>query len=173
MWWIWGLFALAGAVQVLNLATTVPQLLDEAGGMVPFDLRPFGYSYAEAQTYLARLTEDGLALYLGPNQQLDLIAPLLLAAAFVTGFRAWLPPVASLALSLVAIAGAVANYAENAMVARLLTETVTEGDVALASTLTQVKSLSLLLCLAALALLAWRAVSLRPAPRRRRRRAGH
>lgn len=149
--------ALYGAMMLL----TVPVLLAEAGGLRPFDFRPFGYGYADVQTYLNALSEEGVATYLGLQQQLDLLFPLVLSAMFVVGFRRFLAPAFGIPMTVVAVIAASADYAENAMVARILTAPVTEGEVALASMLTVTKSVSVALCMVVMLVIAWRALARR------------
>jgi hypothetical protein len=49
-----------------------------AGGMTPFDIRPWGYSYAEARAFLEALGEQGRAYYVNPELILDTLYPPLL-----------------------------------------------------------------------------------------------
>ena len=46
-------------------------------GLRPFDLRILGYTYADATTYIALLTPDQAALYVGPLRMLDTVFPIL------------------------------------------------------------------------------------------------
>jgi len=146
MFIFWLLVAAVGALYLAMMVLTVPVLLREAGGLKPFDFRPFGYSFHDVQTYLGAISEEGLATYLGLQHQLDLVFPLALAAMFVVGFRRFLGPVAGLVMSVVAVAGAIADYSENALIATILTEPASRDQVVLASALTVFKSLSATLC---------------------------
>jgi hypothetical protein len=38
-----------------------------AGGLTPFDIRPWGYSYAEARAFLEAIGEQGRADYASPE----------------------------------------------------------------------------------------------------------
>lgn len=168
----WVLLAVVGALYAAMIVLTVPVLLREAGGLKPLDFRPFGYSYQDVQTYLGTISEEGLATYLGLQQQLDLIYPLALAAMFITGFRRLLTPVPSLIMTVIAVAGAVADYSENALIATLLTEPATQEQVTLASAMTMAKSGANTLCFIVLiygGYLAWRD---RPAKKPVRRTSG-
>ena len=82
---LYGLVFLAGAgVYAAMLLWTLPAITEAAGGLMPFDMRPFGYTHTEALNFLAALTPDGLALYLGPQAWLDRAYPALLGL-----FLAW------------------------------------------------------------------------------------
>ncbi|WP_136636571.1 hypothetical protein [Pseudooceanicola onchidii] len=168
-------WALTGAAVTLFLAMmvlTVPTLLTEAAGMLPFDLRPWGYSVEAVQSYLVTISEEGLATYLGPQHQLDLIFPLVLAMAFITGFRRFLGPVGGLVMTVVAVAGAVADYSENALVAAILTEPATVEQVTLASAMTIAKWLFYLVCLGVMAWIGVRAWRSRPRKTPKRKTGG-
>lgn len=125
----------------------------DAGGLRPFDLRPFGYDLAEAEAFVAALTPEGRAAYLGPVRMTDTVFPLLMTLTFVLvsrrlGWAALLPALAYGALDL----------AENAEVAALLRASALDPQaVATASLLTMTKfaafGIASLITLAAL----WRA----------------
>ncbi len=61
--------------------------LDEmsTGDGVPFDLRMFGYSHAEAQEYIASLTPGGAEFYLETAMLLDTFFPVMFALALAIG----------------------------------------------------------------------------------------
>lgn len=136
---------------------TLPQIAAAAGGQVPFDLRPFGYSGDEARAFLTALTAEGRALYQGPQRMLDLFYPTALSALLALGL--WRitrdrPRPLRLAVVGVAIAGGVADHLENTLVAGLLRADpvmVTDAAVAWASGATMAKSA--LTAVAAVALL--------------------
>ena len=75
------------AVYGVIVLWSLPIIAAEAGGWVPFDLRPGGYSYDEARAFLAALTDAGRAQYEGPQRWLDMVYPVLLAATL--GWAAW------------------------------------------------------------------------------------
>ncbi|OWU85758.1 hypothetical protein ATO6_02255 [Oceanicola sp. 22II-s10i] len=138
----WVAVLVAAAIYLTMTVWTMPLLMAEGEGLRPFDLRPFGYTSAEAREYLAAITEEGIAVYLGPQHMMDRVYPAVLALMFVTGelilFRRWL----AAALIAVALIGAGADYMENGLVARLLTENA-PGDALIgrASLATAVKSI--------------------------------
>jgi hypothetical protein len=118
IFWL-SLAATLGLYLVLVL-WSLPRISAEAGGAVPFDLRPMGYSFDEAQAFLAALSAEGRAHYLGMQHRLDWIYPALLGATFISGFallfrRAVLWVLVPLALSVTAF-----DWLENIAVAELL-----------------------------------------------------
>jgi hypothetical protein len=116
-----------------------PQLIADAGGALPFDLRVTGYSLAEAQAYLAQLSPAGVALYIGPVRLADTVFPILLTATLCLPLRRrgqlWFLP---------ALAYGLFDLAENVAVARLLHvgPEIEAHAVAVASGFTQAKYLS-------------------------------
>ncbi|MGI3166484.1 hypothetical protein [Pseudooceanicola sp. 200-1SW] len=110
----WILLAASAALFAAMHIWTIPHLYGAT--MPPFDMRPFGYSVRDALGYVALLSDDQRALYLGPQHLMDLIYPALLAGAFAAGFRAQLAG-RWLHLALIPVAtGLLADYAENLMV---------------------------------------------------------
>ncbi|MGR3323590.1 MAG: hypothetical protein ACU0DK_16850 [Pseudooceanicola sp.] len=151
IFWFFFLFALA--IYCAMLIWTVPPLLAEAEGLPPFDFRPTGYGLAETRAYLDAISEDGLAVYLGPQHMLDLFYPAVLAGMFVTGFAILFRRAIVVPLILVAVVGAVADYSENALVARILTEPdPSAGLIGRASLATVTKSVAGAICFTALIL---------------------
>lgn len=158
------LFCLTGALYGAMLVLTVPVLMDEAGGLKPFDFRPMGYGYEDVVAYLDALSEEGLAMYLGLQHQLDAIYPAVLAAMFISGFLSFLGPFLSRAMSVVAVIGALADYGENLLVTRMLTQPLSEDTVATASLLSTIKAGATTLCWCALIFIAVRSVVRRVRP---------
>ncbi len=158
---VWGVALVTLAVYLAMVLWTLPALQGKAGGLMAFDLRPFGYSEAEARALLAALGPEGRAYYSGVQHRLDLVFPGLLALTLCLLFRRALPGVAGLALCAVALAGAAFDWAENAAVAGLLAAAEPTAEaIGHASRMTQAKSSLVTVALvAALALLAragWR-----------------
>lgn len=131
--WVWllpAVTALAYAVLVFGFGPMV-----DAGGQPPFDLRAAGYDLTQAQAFLAALTPQGRAAYLGPVRINDTVFPVLmgLTLALPLWRRGWLwvlPAVLYTALDL----------AENAAIADLLRNGAREEvQVFVASALTQAK----------------------------------
>ena len=117
----WCVFAATGVVYAIMLLGTLPAISEGAAGLIPFDMRPFGYSTADAQTFLDSLTDDARASYLGPQRLLDSVFPALYGLSLIGAFRVLIAN-RSLrrALILVAVCAALADYVENIRVARML-----------------------------------------------------
>ena len=123
-WLAYGmLLALAAANYLAMALWSGPYLSREAGGRMMFDAHPFGYSQAWARAFLADLTPKGRDFYLHVQHKLDTPFPALFALVIAIGLW-WLYAEKSrsvrAALVLIPIAGAVADYLENARVAALL-----------------------------------------------------
>ena len=100
--------------------------LEAVSGYRPFDMRPLGYTYSDADQLLAGLGPDGRAYYLTRQIPLDLFYPALLGLTFVSTLR-WLeqrlPHRRWVRIGIAtAIAAAACDYAENlGVVAMILT----------------------------------------------------
>src|SRR5690606_33168618 len=140
---------LAGATIVVYLFMvlfTLPYIQGQAGGLAPFDMRPAGYSFEEAKAFLAALSPEGLAYYLGPQHWLDLFFPGLIAAtlycALVVLLRPYLGSNGRFVAALAALV-AIFDWLENSAVAAMLNagaDAVTQEMVATASRWTLLKS---------------------------------
>lgn len=157
----WLVLAAGAAIYAAMLLWTLPEIQGAAGGLVPFDMRPLGYSHAEAVEFLAALDARGLALYLGPQKWLDLAFPALLGLFLAWSFVRLGPGVFPRAILVVAaIAAAGFDYLENIRVRAMLLagpEATSEAMAWAASVATLVKSGLVAFCLSALlALVLWR-----------------
>lgn len=155
----WITFIAAGALYAVMAVWSGPYLMTEADGLRMFDMRPLGYSQAEARAYLDALSEEGRVFYLTVQQRLDLVYPALLALSFVAGF-VWLARgLLRWVLIALAVVGAAGDYMENLLVAGMLrADHVPGGMVAQASLATMVKSGAVTLCFVALLGLGLRAL---------------
>jgi hypothetical protein len=145
-----------------------------AGGLEPFDLRPFGYTPEEARALLYALSTIGRAYYADVQLQLDTAFPavyafsrglllLWLTAPGRTATRA-LPLPARLALLILPIATAWFDYLENEGIAAMLAAGPQADDALIerASFWTRAKSLAgfatelACIMLAAIAFVRWR-----------------
>ena len=157
----WAVVAATLAVYAVMLSWSIPAISDAAGGRAVFDMLPAGYSYAEAQAFLAALSPDGADFYLRVQHRLDLIYPALLAIS--TGWAMvrlaprwrW-----RTTLFLVPIPGMVFDYLENRAVAAMLSagaDGLTPEMVAQASRFSQLKAIfsTLSLGLLLMLILAW------------------
>jgi len=155
------IFAAGAAVYAAMLLWTLPGIQAAAGGLAPFDMRPFGYSHAEAVAFLSALDPQGLALYLGPQKWLDLAFPALLGLFLAWSFVRLGPgilPRSVLVISAIAAAGF--DYLENIRVRAMLLagpDATTEAMSWAASLATLAKSGLVAFCLTVLLLLVvWR-----------------
>jgi hypothetical protein len=136
-------FTACVAVYFTMVFWSLPIISQNAGGLVAFDLRPFGYSKDEALAFLAALNNDGLVHYLNIQHRLDLVFPALCAVTFSLAFfmlysRSW-----AILFSAIAVLGACFDWAENNAVSHLLRAQNTYGlggDIAFASNMTVLKS---------------------------------
>ena len=163
-------FALWGVMVFWTLA----YLRRTAGGLEPFDLRPFGYTPEEARALLYALSSIGRAYYADVQLQLDTAYPaiyalsrgLLLFWVTAPGRTATqpLPLLARLALLLLPLATAWFDYFENEGIAAMLAAGPQAGEELIERTSfwTRAKSLAglatELVCviLAAIAFVRWR-----------------
>src|SRR5215813_1172209 len=145
-------FALWGMMMFWTLA----YLRRTAGGLEPFDLRPFGYTPAEARALLYALSSVGRAYYADVQLQLDTAFPavyalsrglllLWLTAPGRTATRP-IPLPARLALLTLPLATAWVDYVENEGIAAMLAAGERAGDelIERASFWTRAKSLAAL-----------------------------
>jgi len=153
---------------------TVAYLRRVAGGLAPFDLRPFGYTVEEAQALLHALSDIGRRYYADVQLQLDTAFPALYALSRIlllvwltvpgrAAEKAW-PLGARAALLIPPVLAAWFDYLENDGIAAMLAAgpAVSADVVARASFWTQAKWIAVLITeavcvnLLALALLRWR-----------------
>lgn len=102
---------------------TIPAIREGAGGLDIFDLWVDGYSADYVRIFLARLSPEATALYLGPQRLLDTILPVALAGFLAAaGYRlvvGWNWPVA-VAMVLLPMGYFTFDMLENAQVAAML-----------------------------------------------------
>lgn len=163
----WVLFAVAMAFYGTMLGWSLPTVSAAAGGLVPFDLRPGGYSLAEAQQFLGALSADGAAFYRGVQHRLDIAFPALIGLTMFFALAALLPARLGSWRYLIALPVLLAtafDYVENYSVGLMLdagAAGLTPELVATASTATQIKSVVTTVAMTAiLVLLIWRGVRL-------------
>jgi hypothetical protein len=124
-----------------------------AGGLEPFDLRPFGYSVEEARAFLFAISEIGRDYYMNVQLQLDTIYPATYALS--RGLLLWwltqpgrvadrpLPVAVRITLVILPLLTAALDYLENDGIAAMLRAgpQVDADIVATASFWTRTKSL--------------------------------
>ncbi len=139
----WAVFAAALAIHGTMALWTLPRIAQEAGGLLPFDLRPTGYTPEEARAFLSALSEEGRAVYSGPQRLLDSIYPALLAVVLAGAVKVlFRRGLLRIVLMLAVLGGMLADYAENMRVAGLLAAGPEAADamIAAASRATVAKS---------------------------------
>ena len=149
----WACFALSMALYAMMLFWTLPQIKAEAGGLLPFDLRPLGYTEEAARRYLNALSARGRDVYLGPQHLLDLFYPITLAAVFVLGAMILYRGRVLWVIIGFAMVGEIADYGENTLVSTMLTShpnLVPSSTIAFAGFLTFAKSVAVMICICAL-----------------------
>ena len=138
----WALIGATIGIYGIMVLWSLPLITQEADGLLPFDLRPFGYSYDEATAFLNALSEEGRAFYLETQLLLDTAYPALLAASLLWLIRlVFRGQMTRLALSLIAIAASAADYLENHAIEGLLSERASAAEISTASLWTLAKSL--------------------------------
>lgn len=164
----WVLFAVTLAVYLTMVLWSLPHLQQMAGGLPGFDLRPMGYSVAEARDLLAALGPSGAEFYLNVQLWLDMAYPVLMAAVLIFSFIKLAKGTWAWALAGGAVVIAACDYLENLAVAGMLRagpEAVTDAMINAAAGWTVWKSGSSALVFTALLVLLARAGWLRLRPR--------
>lgn len=143
----WLLVAATVGVYLAMVTWTLPTISADAGGLAPFDMRLFGYSFEEAKAFLEKLGPEGAALYRGVQHRLDLAFPALIAATLFFSISSLLPvrsTAGRVMLALLLLPVAIFDWLENAAVATLLAagaDGITPAMVAIASQWTIGKAL--------------------------------
>lgn len=143
----WLIAAATLSVYAVMVLWSLPKISTAASGIMPFDMRPGGYSFVQAQGFLAALDPDATAFYLTTQLRLDLLYPALLMLTLVfgcyrLGLAGWRRGLAHL-FAAFALAGVAFDYLENAAIAGMLKAGATgilPQEVAQASQWTMLKS---------------------------------
>lgn len=148
----WVLSTVMLGVYLTMVFWSVPVIIADTGGLIPFDVRPTGYSFVEAQVFLAALSDDGHAFYLNVQHMLDSAYPALMAVVLVMVFNNLFHGWGRWVAMVLALAGGGFDYMENAAVAVMLRagNGLTEAMVSTASLWTVLKSIAVTLALSAL-----------------------
>lgn len=162
----WALFAVTLVVYGVMLGWSLPTVSAAAGGLVPFDLRPGGYSLEEAKQFIGALSPEGVAFYRDVQHKFDIAYPALSSLTMFFAL-AWLLPKRIGAwrylVAVPALAIAVLDYLENGVVDQMLAVGAAglTGDlVASASQWTQLKSaVTSVVMTAILLLLIWHGIA--------------
>ena len=135
------LLVATGAIYMAMVLWSLPLITIEADGFRPFDLRPLGYSVEAAEEFNNALSEEGRVFYLDTQHWLDTLFPALLSASLIWSALFLWQGAARWVVVGIALIAAIADYLENAAVARLLVEFDPEL-AAEANTWTLIKSAS-------------------------------
>jgi len=145
----WKVYWIVVAATVTNylimILWSLPLVSEMAGGNVPFDMRPGGYSFDEALIFLKTINDSGRNFYLNTQHVLDFFYPSLLAVSLAIPLIHLLPRYLGWPLAALAIGAAASDYLENIYVAGMLKlepAVVTEAMVSVASNWTLTKSIS-------------------------------
>lgn len=166
----WGLFSLTLAIYAAMLGWSLPFIANAAGGLIPFDMRPGGYNFAEASAFLIGLSADGAAFYRTVQQQLDLFYPGFLALTLFFAIAALLPrPIGGWrwVVAMIALPVGAFDYLENHAVAQMIDagpSGLTAELVATASQWTVLKAMASTMAMSVVLvlLLGWAVVKLAP-----------
>ena len=144
--WFWVLFLVTLGIYLTIVLWSLPMISKEAAGLMPFDLRPGGYSEDEAREFLGAISDDGRAFYLGVQHWIDTAYPGLMAItlAFAINWagQSW-HKLVRFGLIGAGFVGAGFDYLENSRVANMLIQHVADvsaADIAAASQATLLKS---------------------------------
>ena len=156
----WLLFAATIGIYATMLFWSLPKIMADGADLLPFDLRPQGYSFEQAQILLSALSAESALFY--KNIQagiLDMIFPSLLFLTLALAY--WLLAPAKwgnwrFLLLLVALPGTIFDYLENFSIINMLSlgaKNITAETVQCASTNTIIKSYSVTISLILLIIL--------------------
>ncbi|MCK0172315.1 hypothetical protein MWU53_14725 [Aliiroseovarius sp. S1123] len=139
----WVVFAAMVLVYCAMVLWSLPIIMSDANGLMPFDLRPSGYTTEEARAFLSALSESGRAHYLGVQHKLDTLYPGLMALSLILAYLLLFPTKWAAGFSVLAGLAAVFDWSENSAVADLLrlgAEGIDEEVVSAAAQFTMLKS---------------------------------
>jgi hypothetical protein len=146
-----------GAVYVILVWLGTQHLVVGSEKLWPFDLRMLGYGFFDAKTYLMLLGQEAADFYMGPMRMLDTAFPVMLG--FWMGMLWWglterIHPWSRVIMLIAPAAYTLMDLCENALVGemvRLGPEGIDRDLVALASSYTVSKTVTLMVALLALA----------------------
>jgi hypothetical protein len=163
----WGTFLVTVIIYAVMLIWTIPSITSEAGGHAIFDMRPGGYTFAEAHEFLDALSERGKYIYLERQHLLDMVYPAVLCITLFWSIYALTPRrwgVWRYILPAPAIPGMFFDYMENLATRGLLItgpDHITVAMVERASLWSRIKATSVTLAFIILIVLLARWVFLR------------
>ena len=116
----WFLFTPMLATWIAMNFVTVPEITRLSGGLRLLDMRLCGYSFAEAQDFVAAIGDDGAALYLRLQFRLDMIFPPLHGSVLFFCYRWLFPGRPGLLIGTLSLVYVVVDYLENFSVVTML-----------------------------------------------------
>ncbi len=142
----WICFITALAVYITMIRWSLPAITEAAGGLAPFDMRPSGYTLADAKAFLAAIDPETIKFYREVQLTLDLFYPALITISLFLGiylmlparFGAWRWAIAALPLPIAPF-----DYLENNLIGAMLAsgpEKISADLVSAASRWTVLKS---------------------------------
>jgi len=142
----WTIVAIAVIDYAVMVFWSLPNIANQAGGLMPFDVRPTGYSFEEAKAFVSALSIKGNIFYLSMQHMLDTVFPIMQGVAvgwaiFMLAPKSW-GGMRWLAI-IPAVAGMVFDLLENRQVGVMLTtgaKDLTAEVVSLGSMFTIAKS---------------------------------
>ena len=149
----WVLVAATVTNYLIMVIWSLPLVSEMASGIVPFDMRPGGYSFDDARVFLTVITDAGRDFYLDTQQFLDFFYPTLFAITVAIPLAYLVPRYWGWILAVLAIAAGVFDHLENIAVAVMLQagpNALTETMVSTASNWSLAKSISTTIVLVAL-----------------------
>lgn len=149
----WVLVAAMVTNYLIMLLWSLPLVSETAGGGVPFDMRPGGYSFDDARVFLTAISDAGRDFYLNTQQLLDVFYPTLFAITVAIALVHLMPRYWGWTLAALAIAAGVFDHLENSAVAVMLrveADALTESMVLTANNWSLAKSISTTIVLVAL-----------------------
>ena len=120
----WTIVAIAVIDYLVMVVWSLPYIANQAGGLMPFDVRPTGYSLEEAKAFVGALSTKGNVFYLSMQHMLDTVFPIMEAIAVGWGIFMLMPEsrgVVRWVAVIPAIAGMVFDLLENRQVGVMLT----------------------------------------------------
>lgn len=116
----WAILAATLAAWLSMNLWTVPRIEETAGGLRLLDMRFTGYTYEDAQEFVAAIGDEGTALYLGAQYWLDMVFPPFLGSVIFLFFRWLFPGFPGLIIGIVSLTYVAADILENLAVAAIL-----------------------------------------------------
>ncbi len=143
------LFVFTNAIYLTMILWSLPTLMEYAGGLKAFDMRPAGYNFSDATTLLRNLGNDGLNFYKNTQLLLDTFYPFGFILTYAIGCLWVFEKLDSLKFlgksgALASVIAGIADYIENFFIFQLIevNPQITEDLVSKANISTLVKSIS-------------------------------